>query len=1216
MNEWQFTSDVAKWIALILDKNLDLPFGEAYCEGQNVDSRKRRDLTIKDRNGRIVLTGEVKLPGKKDGATPYNTLVVADARAKAKSVHAPFFFTWNVNECVLWETETHNIYPRPDYKRWHVTDVHKTDALAFPDIQAQIKKWLAIFLRDVGDILRGASVLDKKSPDEKFIDALEAALATPVALTLNALVARHGKKIARDEIDQWVRDELGFVIVSDPDGIRNNLVNAAKHACYALANKLVFYEALLKRYGASLPVLTVPNHITAAEPLRNHFEAFFAQAKKVTHDYETVFGENALGFGSRVPFYNDAVVDFWRAFVEEINDFDFSRLDYEIVGNIFERLISPEERHKFGQFYTKVEVVDLINSFAIRTGEESVLDPACGGGTFLVRAYVRKRELAPYQTHAHRLRDLYGVDISSFATHLTTINLATRDLIDDENYPQVARSDFFNIRPHSTIVSLPHNITASGLGKTQRRNVHIPSLDAIVGNPPYIRQEDISKTPKGQPLQSGTKEFYQQIANDNGANLSARSDIHCYFWPHSFSFLKDQGFLCFLTSSQWLDTDYGFKLQQWILHHFEIVAVLESLDEPWFVGARVVTTATILRRQKDTEKRMSNLVRFVQLRKPLSEILIHDATTAGAILSANRFRDELLALDQNTANVRYRARLVQQGDLWHAGVNLSIAIRKRSINRVDEDSSLQVGEYYGGKWGINLRAPDLWFRLLDHLESSLVPLVEIAEVRFGVKSGKDVFFFPKDDSQRALKTVDPDEFHKQYGVKRDVVASGKVKIVLCGEQYGESHPIESCYLEPEIHSIMGLDQYDVKSEDCQRLILLLPGNRDQLVNTYAWKYVEWGESRGYHDNPTCKGRVTDAREWYDLTDSPRASVILPKIQQYRLFTILNRAKFYQASALLGVIDINELSPTLLAALLNSTISVLSRILHARILGNEGNIQLDVYSAEMMLVPDPRNGTEKQRKRVADAFAVMKDRPILGFLSERRLRHMNYVANGKEADLLRLSNESELTQLDRRELDDAILELLGISSKSERQKTINELYNYLADFFEWTRQKEEKAIQNKRRITTRKTVRPDELAREIMETIQNEYGTLLRSYDDFIDLSQPYDTYEIPVDGDVEKYYGLFERHAVRVIGKKHKLPTIVSTKNEAQQSLLLYITQNGIRGFVRVPVDEDVANMLNRRFTDFVERRTMTIQTLVEERTADPEMQDRVIADLMKKISG
>jgi hypothetical protein len=58
----------------------------------------------------------------------------------------------------------------------------------------------------------------------------------------------------------------------------------------------------------------------------------------------------------------------------------------------------------------------------------------------------------------------------------------------------------------------------------------------------------------------------------------------------------------------------------------------------------------------------------------------------------------------------------------------------------------------GGKWGIYLRAPDIFFKLLDRCGSRLVPLGQIAEIRFGVKSGADDFFFVRD--------VTEDEIHK------------------------------------------------------------------------------------------------------------------------------------------------------------------------------------------------------------------------------------------------------------------------------------------------------------------------------------------------------------------------------------------------------------------------------------------------------------------------
>jgi hypothetical protein len=51
--------------------------------------------------------------------------------------------------------------------------------------------------------------------------------------------------------------------------------------------------------------------------------------------------------------------------------------------------------------------------------------------------------------------------------------------------------------------------------------------------------------------------------------------------------------------------------------------------------------------------------------------------------------------------------------------------------------------------------------------------------------------------------------------------------------------------------------------------------------------------------------------------------------------------------------------------------------------------------------------------------------------------------------------------DRRELDDAVLQLIGVASKRRRDELIAELYAYLREFFERTRQKEEKAIANKK-----------------------------------------------------------------------------------------------------------------------------------------------------------
>ena len=1215
MTEWEFTAEVASWINEHLARNPRLPFSRAKCEQRGSGSAKRRDLTLIDKNQVVSLTGEVKMPWAKDGGSPYNGAVVQEARQKAQRAGVRFFFTWNVNEFVLWETESAKAPPGDrQYKSWPVTLVHKPEHLEVPSTIHALKTWLEIFLTEFANIYLGAAPLGTQLPDEKFLQMLESALHLPIIFTQDELEDRYKKPKLKADLDQWMKAK-GWLIVDDPEGVRYNLERAAKYACYALVNKLVFHEALLKRYVGKMAKLSVPEHIDKGEDLYPHLEKYFLEAKEVTADYETVFGEDYTGIGNRIPFYSDHAVPHWRTLINQIHDFDFSLLDYDVIGSIFERLLSPGERKKYGQFYTRVEVVDLINSFCINNGLEKVMDPACGGGTFLVRAYARKRVQDPRRKHGELLSDLFGVDVDEFATHLTTINLATRDLIDAENYPQIVRSDFFDIDANKHFMSLPTH--AKELGKSRHREVDIPRLDAVIGNPPYVRQEQIRKAKNGKNPERGTKEYYQDLVKrEMGADLGGRSDIHCYFWPHAAGFLKDDGWLCLLTSSQWLDVEYGFRLQEWILRNFEIVAVFESIDEPWFVGARVATAVTILRRQSEDNKRLQNTVRFVQLRRPIREILAHDDTRVGAFEAADTFRDEILGLQENTVNERYRARLVRQGDLWKDGVRLGV-IMGRSKYPGSDDPEVQDGDYYGGKWGIHLRAPNLWFELLDNLGTRFTPLGDIAEVRFGVKTGNDSFFFPIDASAQCLAAhADPIEFKMTYGVPRKAVESGQVKLVRCGEGRGEIRPIEARYLEPELHSLMEISGFTVAPEDCTRQILLVGKKPEEIKDKYVLSYIKWGEKQGFNAGSTCNARATANRGWYDLTGHKRGAFFWSMSQQYKHAIPANEHNLVCNHNLFDISP-KEGDALTLGGVLNSTWVVLSKFQYGRPVGVEGNFKTEVVDVKMMLVPDPNQGSAASRGRVAQAFDNLKQRPALYFLPERRLRHMAFTQAGKEAQLEKLSDLCELDLDDRRELDDAVLEMLGVESAARRQELLDELYDYLREFFELTRKKEEKAIANKNKARRRGQASPGEIAGQILAEIQESHPDLLLSYDpDFLDQNQPFDTIELPGEGvpqplkDINPL--LYDRGVVFMKGKKPIASP--ATKIPEQDPLIIMLAESGIHGLVRLPHEPDECERVCQKYGDFLRRREETILELIANRTLDEEMQEKIYTAIIPQL--
>jgi hypothetical protein len=1232
ITEWEYVAEIKGWVDQIIASDPSLPFSEARVEQRGDPSLKRRDLTLLDRNKKKVLTGEVKLPFQKDGATPYNHSVVEDARAKAYRAKVGYFFTWNINEFVLWETFPKTLpHFQTNREHWKVVSVASADQLRHPSTEQAVKGFLRGFLNRFAQIYLGVERIAVLPLDDKFINEIESFLEAPIQLTIVELNQRYRERVFRFQLDAWMREQQGWLLSDDPAILQDLLDRSAKAACYALVIRLLFYEALLKRYGGSLRKLDVPEHLGTGQSLEMHLAGFFDDARNVTSDYETVFREEKQDIGLRIPFLADSCVDHWRNLIEEINRFDLSKLDYDVIGRMFERLIDPHERHKYGQYYTRPQVVDLINSFCINSADAKVMDPACGGGTFLVRAYARKKCLSQSRQHRQLLSELYGIDVSPYATHLTTINLAVRELVEEENYPQVATNDFFNISTGKRFLQLPDRkqtttAPSAGLGKAQQRDISIPPLDAVVGNPPYVRQEGITsaKVERNKAKQKGTKEYYSDLVErEAGFRPSGRSDLHIYFWPHAAGFLKGDGWFGFLTSSQWLDVEYGFKLQEWILKNFMIVAIIESRDEPWFVGARVSTAITILRREQDAKKRMENVVRFIQLRAPIEELLPSDRTFSGPIGAAEKFRDEILSVATDVTTDRYRARLVKQSQIWETGVALGRLLGKVQIGEEEEDEGderqnnhieteherNQNGNYYGGKWGVYLRAPDLWFELHDETAGRWTPLSEIADVWFGVKSGKDIFFFPRDATAEALsRDISLRDFHVSYGVSRRKVESGEVRIVACGPELSERRPIEAEFLETEFHTMMDFDEFVVTPGHCDRSILLVAGSKSELPGRLVRQYILWGEERDWHKGSTCKSRVTPQRQWYDLTGHRRGAMFWPMAQQYKHLVPLNPHRLVCNHRLFDVAPRSE-TDHLLGGILNSTVVLLSKYQFGRPVGVEGHLDTEVIDVNMMLVPDPRRATKTQRKAVEDAFKAMMSRKVLDFIPERRLREMAYRQRKKEDQLEALSELCELDMPDRRRLDDAVLNVLGVSSKERREELLNKLYAYLREFFEAVRQKEELAIENKKRAKRRGLATPRQIAGEITEHLRSESPDWLRKFSDFIPQGTPCDTFKVPEKGLPELHSDLFVEHGIR-INDNRKKPTVIETVHLAQSKALVLAVESGERGYVRVPHEKQACLEITEEFGMFQESRRNHLLELIKERTADEDVQEEIMKEV------
>ncbi len=102
-------------------------------------------------------------------------------------------------------------------------------------------------------------------------------------------------------------------------------------------------------------------------------------------------------------------------------------------------------------------------------------------------------------------------------------------------------------------------------------------FDCIIGNPPYIRQEQIKDI---KPLlQKQYQDFYNSTA-----------DIYTYFFALSYHLLKDKGFNAFITSNKYARAKYGAKLRELLLKKTTIVSYMELNALKVFESATVDTS--------------------------------------------------------------------------------------------------------------------------------------------------------------------------------------------------------------------------------------------------------------------------------------------------------------------------------------------------------------------------------------------------------------------------------------------------------------------------------------------------------------------------------------------------------------------------------------------------------------------------------------------------
>ena len=373
--------------------------------------------------------------------------------------------------------------------------------------------------------------------------------------------------------------------------------------------------------------------------------------------------------------------------LETYDPYLFDAIGVEILGNIYEQYLGfvprltekrvkyepkPEVRKAGGIFYTPEYIVDYIVKNTVgrllttRKPKEiqklRILDPACGSGSFLIRAYKemevynqglkkeawekRKKTLAKFyedqtpfgfeevdegskaQLNVSEKRDIvlkhiFGVDLDEQAVEVSRLSLMLKML----------EGEYGITRGRAVLPTLSHNIqcgnslvsgdvlklqsffmedwikTKSFDWDAHFREVVLDEggFDVIIGNPPYVR---IQTLPKDQVA------FF----SENFVSAIGNYDIYALFVEQGLKLLKPGGILGYIMPHKFFQAAYGQGLRRLIAEQKALLEVVNFRDNQIFEKASTYTCLLFLQKGKDGNFKYADVAKLEDPEKQLQII--------------------------------------------------------------------------------------------------------------------------------------------------------------------------------------------------------------------------------------------------------------------------------------------------------------------------------------------------------------------------------------------------------------------------------------------------------------------------------------------------------------------------------------------------------------------------------------------------------------------
>ena len=562
-------------------------------------------------------------------------------------------------------------------------------------------------------------------------------------------------------------------------------------------------------------------------------------------------------------------------------------------------------------------------------------------------------------------------------------------------------------------------------------------FDIVIGNPPYVRQEMISPPNKlkSEVTSEEKKEYKDKLIESVKErfpvlkDVGKRSDYYIYFYFHGLSLLNNNGSFCFITSNSWLDVEYGKVLQEFLCKYVPITAIYDNPKRS-FTHADVNTIIALFGAPEAKQRSLGDwfndvtggnekvwpniksVAKFIMFKKPFEEVLSSQNLVSIENVKVKEKRKGITDLVKNVVSTNdCRIFPMLQEDLLEDGWEYPENYK---------NGRFKSGSYEGNKWGGKyLRAPDIFYIIMERGEESIIPLNKLADsILPGCYTGVNDFFYIDD---KAIETFKIEEYYVKPIIRNadDVEA---LNITITPNNYVLAVPSLS-KKELILEGHLGLMSYIEWGEK------QVTRKRQKTESGIRWSNVETVKHRKY---------------WYSIPEKNLipAHIFIQYVSNERFYCPYSNFPLASDRAFHRLFEKTDINYKELAAILNSTIQIFFVMLLGRSNLGQGALKFETSDAKKILTLDVERFNSKVKRQLQDLLdALGKRKPQsifeeVGIDREKPIREQkpNPLPDRAELDNI-IFDELGLTQGERKEVYWSVCEL--VKQRIDKAKSLRD-----------------------------------------------------------------------------------------------------------------------------------------------------------------------------------